>query len=211
MADDKKVEESSKRISIRDAEELIHKKLYSKNKRPKTSEIEKHKTPSKHISIRQAEDLIHKELYSRNIRPPPPQSTHHKKVKIPATLDLGKSTSNIKIPSEEKLYLSDKKREELYKEILLYLIELRNNRIDLENFLDSILKNADTRKSLVSELLEQIDVEQNQYNKLQLNVTLYTLIYATLYYPDFSKLSDALTTRFKTHVSMVRKNNRRGG
>ena len=134
-----------------------------------------------------------------------PTSSKQPKVKIPAELNLGLSKDNIKMPSKEESYLSEEKREELYKEILIYLIELRNNWIDLKNFLKSIWKEVDTRKSTVSELLRRIDVGQNQYNELQLNVTLYTLIYATFSTPDFSKLSDALATRFNKHIYTISK------
>ncbi len=139
------------------------------------------------------------QIWSSTFRAPPIIKTNKKRViKI-------LSPNPVNIPSPVQLYLSERKREELYQEILVYLIELRNDRIDLKSFLKSILKDGDIRKPMISDLLRRINVEQNQYNELQLNVILYTLIYATLYIPNFSKLSDALATRFKTHNNTIAK------
>ncbi len=110
-----------------------------------------------------------------------------------------------KMLSEDNLYLSEGKLDVLYREILLYLIELRFKKVKLKKFLKSIWSNANARKSTISELFERINVEKNQYNDLQLNVTLLVLIYATFFIPDFYKLSDDLASRFKKHSYTVKK------
>ncbi len=58
---------------------------------------------------------------------------------------------------------------------------------------------------MASELFRKINVEKNQYNVLQLNVTLCTLIYATSTTPDFDKLIDYLAKRFKKHKYKIKK------